>query len=199
MYLKKKNRNAFDILKNIGIFSDTPDESQKYLIKELIKLAHTATKFSNIEKGILGERLSFIYETQLSGSRPDHVSFKDAKLGYDLLSISPKSTPKRVEAKYTSGWSFHITWNEWKTCCRSQQEQIDYEFQIWKKKNDTFYLMTLNFHDVCELLCKNFAKKDWVNHDFSQNSVKADFIFYIKDIDHKFISLPDYQEYFKDE
>ena len=97
----------------------------------LAEMARESKKSDNLSIGRLGERLSFIYETERTKEEPIWMALEDNMAGYDIL--SKKNTDDEIKIKIEVKTSknkeglFFLTKNEWEEAETSKY----YYFHLW--------------------------------------------------------------------
>lgn len=147
--LKDLNENIYQCLKEVGIFSKPLANNTKELIKVIRN--HIYSKENHGKKsdiGLLGENLSMEFEYHKTGKLPEHSSFLDNNIGYDILSYF-ENNRKRIEVKASEYKTGYITWNEWCKAIESKKYDIPHEFHLWDlSKKDQTFLAILDLSDL---------------------------------------------------
>lgn len=124
--------DAFQCFKECGLFEQLSED----IIKYWDKLALAYRNYSHkklLEIGRLGEKLSYDYELNRTGTHPIWQSVESNLAGFDLLSVSEKGDSKKLQIEVKSTISeiayskIHITKNEWLTATNS----LNYIFHLW--------------------------------------------------------------------
>lgn len=128
---------------------------------ELGSLSRNEKSDNNLERGRLGERLSYLFEKHRIGSSPHWQAIDSNFSGYDILSKIDKNnnTNLMIEVK-TSIYKthFYLTKNEWETAIESQT----YIFHLWIIK-PSLQLYVFNSEFLRPFIPVNTNKGVWDN------------------------------------
>lgn len=163
--------DALQCFKECGLFGELTGE----LIKFWDKLSIAYRNYSQIrmtEIGRMGEKLSFDYELNRTGTPPLWQAIESNLAGYDLLSIvdNYKFDKLKIEVKTTTSniafAKFHISKNEWNTATAS----INYIFHLWHiEKTPTLYILETN--KIIEHIAINKKDGQWESIEIPFQSV----------------------------
>ncbi len=123
-------------LQAAGLFNEPPDLSVIALIDELSAISRKQEDMEKMIRARKAEEMSIAYETDRLASmgldkRPEWVSLRDNRLGYDILSydlVNERVIRKLIEVKSASSNYIFITRNEWRN---AESARSKFFFQVW--------------------------------------------------------------------
>lgn len=139
------------LMVDVGLAYGIDDDTVRFW-DELGNEARDSKDARLLEIGRLGERLSFRYEAQRTGSTPNWCAIDDSTLGFDIISVNSSTdrTPLTIEVKTSTAplefASIFLSRNEWKIA----KTTSNHCFHLWLTSSKVCQLATV-FVDEIEM------------------------------------------------
>jgi hypothetical protein len=147
--LETQDSIIFQCLSETGIFqNDISNESINFIYKVKSWIYSNQYNENNIQKGKLGEMLSFNYEYKKTGNKPIYESIINENSGYDLVSLYPDGTLKKIEVKTSEYERAFISWAEWQVAQEVTESKDIHEFHLWRPREENWQLAIITIDEL---------------------------------------------------